>query len=111
MTGRASNIGANGRTLSRLPVCGHSIAPGDPTVPLCNRPAVVHVTPLEHGVAAGWTLQACELHAALLLQPGTYWDAHRITEACSHPASLWVKGEAFRASGCAMPRESTRLAP
>lgn len=106
MTGlQASNLGHTGRDLtSRLPVCGYSPTPGDPTVPLCNRPAAAHITPLDHGQEASWTIYACAEHADLAIGDQT-WDWHPLAVACSARGSTWVQGTAFHLSRCALPRE------
>jgi hypothetical protein len=100
---QASNLGRGGRDLLDIPFCGYSPVPSDPTVPLCNRSAAAHITPLDRGEEAGWTIYACAQHADLAIGDQT-WDWHPVSAACNAPDSSWVQGTAFLVSRCALPR-------
>lgn len=99
----ASNLGHDARPLTRLPVCGYSPKPNDPTVPLCNRPAAAHIKPLNGDQPAHWTIFACHDHADLAYS--TAFDAHPYTALCSQTGHTWIVGTSFTISRCVMPRE------
>lgn len=102
MTEQASNLGRTGFDVPPLPVCGYSPVPSDPTVRLCGRPAAVHVLPEDRGAEAAWTIMACELHAPLATPDALDW--HPWTTACQAPRRRWIRGSAWRLSGCAIPK-------
>lgn len=105
---RASNLGRNGRDLLAIPVCGYSPVPNDPTVPLCNQPAAAHITPLDRGKEASWTIFACDQHATLAL--ADTWDWHPIAPACTTRGHTWIRGTAFHHSSCTLERTRTEIA-